>query len=134
MRIFLPVLLSIGLGLSLAGCGKAGRPQQPPGSQYPLIYPNPAATPYGIPGKDATKQQVTPEAAKGKFTANGAYIDPSTEVNPNGAGIAPNSNLPNTRQETNDLFSQGLGSPSQSPLRPVVPSDMDTSPDEEQQQ
>jgi hypothetical protein len=119
--------------LSLAACGKAGRPPQPPDSVYPRIYPDPSAGPTAIQQKDgrALPPEWDQQDLNARFTPGGSYIDPSTKVAP-GAQILPASNLPNTtRSPGTDPFGLGIGSSSQSPLPPLQPS---PSSDEEDQQ
>lgn len=111
---------------SLAGCGKAGRPVQPPDSQYPHIYPSPALGP--TPAKQKEGKALAPEwdqqDLKDRFSAGGSYIDPAvraTTLNTVGR-VAPGANLPNsTTVQGGDPMTQGLGASGSSPLPPVQP-------------
>jgi hypothetical protein len=133
MRRPLALALATVVLLTLAACGKAGRPPQPPDSIFPRIYPSTSAGPTTAQQKEgrAIPPEWDDQDLKARFTAGGSYIDPSTKVVP-GAQILPASNLPNTtRSPGSDPFSQGLGSSSQSPLPPIHPT---SSSDEEEQQ
>lgn len=123
--------------LSLGGCGKAGRPAQPPDSVYPRIYPNPSA---GMP--TAVQQQegraMPPEwdqqDLKDRFTAGGSYIDPSTQVNP--AQTQPTTNMLNTTTRTlgADPLTQGIGGQEQPSLLPTTQPTTSSTDEEETQQ
>lgn len=100
--------------LSLSACGKAGRPLQPPGSVYPRIYPNPKATPATAEQKEgrALPPEWDQQDLKARFTPEGSYIDPSTQVAPS----QTSPSLPNTtRSVGSDPFAQGLGGGGQAP-------------------
>lgn len=131
MRRILAIVIAAVAVASLAGCGKAGRPVQPPGSNYPRVYPDPALGPTSAQQKEgrAAPPEWDQQDLKDRFTPGGAYIDPSTKVVP-GNQVLPASNLPNSTQtqSSSDIFSKGLA-PTQSPLPPVQPS----GPTEEEQ-
>lgn len=133
-RLFAALAAAL-LVTSLAGCGKAGRPAQPPGSNYPRVYPNPALGPTAATQKEgrALPPQWDQQDLKARTTPGGAYIDPSvraTEMN-SLSRVQPGSNLPNstTTQPGATPFDQGLGPSGSSPLPPPQP----TSPEEEGQ-
>ncbi|MTJ79849.1 MAG: hypothetical protein F8N37_02345 [Telmatospirillum sp.] len=126
MRRSLAVTVAALALLSLAGCGKAGRPQQPPDSVYPRIYPNPADTPATVEQKKgrAMPPEWDQKDLEERFTEKGSYIDPSTRVMP-GSQMLPASSLPNTTvRSQSDPFSQSMGSSSTlPPVRSSSPSD-----------
>jgi predicted small lipoprotein YifL len=127
------VTLAVAAIVSLAGCGKAGRPLQPPDSTFPQIYPSPSSGPMAAQQKEgrALPPEWDQQDLKDRFTPNGSYIDPSTKVIQTNQ-IVPGSNLPNSFQsQGNTPFDKGLGAPSQSPLQPVQPS---PPPGEDEQQ
>lgn len=123
------------LPLALDGCGKAGRPLQPPDSVYPRTYPNPNE---GVPQKKdgALPPEWDQQDMNARFTKEGSYIDPSAAV-PQTNSIPLNSNLPNTtRASSTDPFSQGLSNSGQSslPSNQAPPSDETTSPTDQEEQ
>ncbi len=109
----------------LAGCGKPGRPQAPPDTVYPRVYPNPALGPtQPQPQAQPQAQQQQPQPKEGQLTPSGTYIDPSVRATILDAQtrVLPGSNLPNAQPSTgNSPFDQGLGAPTMSPLPPVQP-------------
>jgi hypothetical protein len=117
------------LAVSLAGCGKAGRPLQPEDSIFPRLYPNPADTPANVKVKNG---KVAPpewdqKDLQDRFTAKGSYIDPSTKVISN-SQLSGGSTLPNTTTSTggSDVFSQGMGSTSTlPPVQSTSPTDIE---------
>ncbi|PKU22019.1 hypothetical protein [Telmatospirillum siberiense] len=117
----LAVALAAIVLLSLSGCGKAGRPQQPPGSEYPRTYPDPSTSPTSLQRKDGRTQPSdgSQQDQSARFTSGGSYIDPSAQV-PSTPQILLNSNLPNTTSRTTstDPFSQGINNSGQSALQP----------------
>lgn len=120
-RLLIPFVVAAAVA-SLAGCGKAGRPVQPPDSQYPHIYPNPNLGPSQTPQTKAQPEQAPP-SVEPRFTPGGSYVDPSVRATLNTPGaVQPGSNLPNSRTLTgNNPMEQGLGAPSMSPLPPFEP-------------
>jgi hypothetical protein len=129
MRLF-PLLAAVLVAtLPLVGCGKAGRPQQPPDSVYPRIYPDPAQV---LPSTVEPKTGKAPppewdqQDLKDRFTSSGSYIDPSTKAVP-ASQITPGTTLPNTRTTSNpDLFNQSMGSSSVlPPVQPTSPADVE---------
>jgi len=140
MRHSLALVLATSLLLSLAGCGKAGRPVAPPDSVYPRIYPNKDLRPSSIEQKDgrALPPEWDQQDLKDRFTKNGSYIDPSANVDPSTAR-SPTSATGSQIQGT-DPFSKGLGSTSQSQLQqqqlpqPVQQPEQPSAPSESEDQ
>ena len=123
MRRLIAIAIAAAALASLAGCGKAGRPQQPPDSTFQRIYPDPSSGPAAAQQKAgrALPPEWDQQDLKNRFTANGSYIDPSTTAI-QGNQIVPGSNLPNSFPSLgNSPFDKGLGAPTQSPLPPVQP-------------
>ncbi len=114
MRRTVAALIVLSALTPLAGCGKPGRPQAPPGTVYPRVYPNPALGP--------TAPQEKPQPKAGQAPPAGVYIDPSVRATilDSQTRVLPGSNLPNSQTGTgNTPFDQGLGAPTMSPLPPI---------------
>ena len=64
---------ALAFAAALAGCGKVGSPDIPPGSTYPKVYPANAIRP-------TQPQQAQAPTTGSAFTASGAWIDPAQRL------------------------------------------------------
>ena len=100
----LPALvLSFGLVLTLAACGKAGAPVVP-GSTFPRPYPDPKLSPTqtAAPAPPEDQPGMQGDGRKAQFTDKGSYIDPSvkdTELR-RSTNVSAGSTLPFTNSTT----------------------------------
>jgi predicted small lipoprotein YifL len=107
-RTFATLCVALSIAL-LAGCGRPGRPLAPPGSTYPLVYPNPADIPGGVPQ--------APVAAPQAQSPSGNRIDPSVRAMTLSPPPVPGANLPNTTTiQGNDPMERSIGPQGPSPL------------------
>ena len=116
-RQTLTLSLILALTIGLGGCGRAGKPLQPPNAFYPRTYPDAKQIP--TQAREVDGKALPPEWTKedlDEAARKGTYVDPSVNLqqiqNP-----AFNQSIRSSNPQ-GDIMDKGLGAPSTSPLPP----------------